>query len=410
MKKAIAIIGAGLVGTLSAIYFAKRGYSVSLYERRPDPRKQTVERGRSINLALSHRGIAALKKVNLDTRVLQEAVPVYGRAVHAADDQVSFQAYSFHANEFNYSVSREGLNKLLLEALQQYPKVNLVFDTTMALADIAKTELVIIADGAASHIRRELVNQHLTLCQEVNSDQGYKELMIAPEQAKSLSLNHLHIWPRHDFMLIALPNFDGSFTCTLFMPVDDFSSINDEKKIATFFKTHFPQIQTLIPDYLVQYQHNPVGLLKTTASNPWFIDGRFLLIGDAAHAIVPFLGQGMNCGFEDCEILDNLLDQYSDDSNQAFQHFSENRKIDTDAIATLSLGNYLEMRHKVVDPDYLQKRAIESELVKKYPDKYRPIYELISYTSMPYSKILQLKKHREKLLQRLVRQQNRSHR
>lgn len=401
MKREITIVGAGLVGCVCALYFAKRDYQVTLFERRPDMRKKQVDRGRSINLALSHRGISALSQLNLSEKILAHAVPMYGRCVHDLQKNTNFQPYSFHPHEFNYSVSREFLNQQLLDALEDYSNVKIQFEKNITLKDIQDTQ-TIIADGASSHIRKELQLAEQVNFSEIDLDHAYKELTISAVNGQSLKKNYLHIWPRNEFMLIALPNFDGSFTCTLFMPLQNFSSFKTEAEIKQFFQVNFAEAVALMPDLIEQYSNNPVGLLKTVSGTPWVVNDKLLFIGDAAHAIVPFLGQGMNCGFEDCQILNGLLDSCHDNLSQAFKLFAEARKADTDAIAQLSLENYLEMRQKVIDETYLKKRAIEQELVKKFPTKYRPLYELISYTSTPYSQILQLKLKREKLLQRLL--------
>lgn len=410
-KKSITIIGAGLVGSLCALYFARRGYAVTVFERRPDLRTHPLEGGRSINLALSHRGITALQQVNVSEKILAEAVPMFGRCVHDLTQQISFQPYSFHEHEFNYSVSRERLNRLLLDELDTYSNVKLVFEKNVILDDIKKLSEenadretpIVVADGASSHIRKELQQLNTVNFSEIDSEHAYKELSISAEHGKELQKNYLHIWPRQQFMLIALPNFDGTFTCTLFMPTSKFAELNTEEKILIFFQENFSEVVRLMPDLLQQYNKNPVGALKSVQGSPWCVKDKIVFIGDAAHAMLPFLGQGMNCGFEDCQILNSLLDHYHDDIALAFKNFSEARKLDTDAITQLSLENYLEMRHKVIDAAYLKKREIEQQLVKKFPQKYRPIYELISYTNLPYSDILRLKIKREKLLERLVR-------
>ncbi len=406
MKKSIVIVGAGLVGCVAALYFARRGYEITLYERRADLRTHGLIQGRSINLALSHRGISALQQLNLSHQVLAEAVPMYGRCVHNKQNELSYQPYSFHPNEFNYAVSRERLNYILLDQLDTYVTVKVKFEHTIELNNLKNIAVEIpwiIADGASSHIRKELTQLRQVNFTETVSEHSYKELTISMQHGFALKKNYLHIWPMHEFMLIALPNLVGSFTCTLFMPTEKFLHLNTSKQIHAFFKDNFSGLNALIPDLVEQFQKNPLGSLKTIDGGPWFVDDQMLFIGDAAHGILPFLGQGMNCGFEDCQLLDALLDHFDDNWHLAFKVFSEQRKIDTDAIAKLSLANYLEMRHKVVDKEYLKKREIEQFLVSTYPKKYRPIYELISYTSIPYAEILKLQLKREKLLQRLLK-------
>lgn len=385
-QTSVTIIGAGLVGTAMAIYLAKLGLRVTVHERRADLRKETVEAGRSINLALSHRGICTLTELGLTDIILKKAVPVYGRCVHK-NGSLDYQAYSHNPEEFNYSVSREQLNHSLLDKLESYDNVKINFSSSVDYANLPDADFIIAADGASSHIRRELQQQSKVSFSEVYSEQSYKELTMATEFGTALDKHYLHIWPCHEFMLIALPNLDGSFTCTLFMPDAKFAELKSNETIKNFFQTNFSEIQPLIPDLLEQYQANLVSELKTVQGDPWLVNNRLLFIGDAAHAMLPYLGQGMNCGLEDCRLLNEKLAS-SNTFLEAMQAFAETRKKDTDAITELSLRNYQEMCHKVVEADYLAKRQHEAELAKQKPHEFRNLYQKITYTNIPYSELL----------------------
>ena len=424
MKKNIIIVGAGLVGSLLSIYLSKRGYKVRIYERRGDMRRATVEAGRSINLALSDRGLLALEKVGIVEEIRKISIPMHGRFIHNLDGTTAFQPYG-KEGQFINSVSRGELNKKLM-GLAQEQGVEIYFhekcsiinwkeneieftntksgDTTDVRADI-----IFGADGAFSAARlQHQLNHDKFDYHQYYIDCGYKELTIPAGDGGSFLLgkNALHIWPRKDYMLIALPNLDGSFTCTLFFPFaaeHSFEKSDTEEKVTTFFKKTFPDIIPLIPDLNKQFFHNPVSSLVTVKCFPWIREDKFALIGDAAHAIVPFFGQGMNCGFEDCRILDELIKQNDDDWETILQQYQTLRKPDGDAIADLAINNFTEMREKTADPKFLLQKKIEARLHEKYPDKWIPAYSQVAFSpQIRYSEALQRGKKQEAIMQEVM--------
>ncbi len=371
-QKKITIIGAGLVGSLAAIYFAKRGYKVTVFERRGDMRKTNVDRGRSINLALSTRGLIALEEVGLANVIRMNAIPMKGRMMHDIAGNLSFLPYG-KEGQFINSISRGDLNILLMDAAEK-AGVEIIFNHKFSSLDEIDFELLIGADGAYSAVRQALqVSGRFNFSQEY-IEHGYKELHIPP--GTNLEKNALHIWPRESFMMIALPNPDGSFTGTLFLSFDQFDSLKNAKR---FFEETFADALKLIPDFEQQWTDNPVSSLVTMKCWPWSHGNNVLLIGDAAHAVVPFYGQGMNAGFEDCRILNKLLDQNKDDWNIAIKEFEKLRKPDADAIATLALDNFVEMRDLVADEEFLLRKKIEARLNQLYPDKWVPLYSMVTF-------------------------------
>jgi kynurenine 3-monooxygenase len=420
--KHIILIGGGLSGSLMAIFLARRGHKVDVYERRPDPRKLIAYQGKSINLALSNRGIAALKKVNLDEAVLQTAIPMSGRMMHSTTGELSYQPYGKQGQAIN-SVSRGGLNIRLLELADAYENISLHFDQRcIALDNECRTatfedekgnqrnveaDIFIGSDGAFAATRL-----HLQLTQRFDYEQdfenyGYKELHIPPTASGEFALekNCLHIWPRGNFMMIALPNIDGSFTCTLFFPYEgdvSFASVNDETKAKAFFEQYFPDVIPLMPDYLNNYLNNPLGNLVTIKCFPWVYKDKLALIGDAAHAVVPFYGQGMNCSFEDCIVLDDCIEKYGDDWNKIFSEYQTLRKPNADAIANLAQQNFVEMRDKVGDAAFLHRKHIEHELVEHYGDLFKSQYELVTFSLQPYSYAMARGKVNDKILDEII--------
>lgn len=423
MKKNITIIGAGLVGSLLSIYLAKRGHKIRIYERRGDMRKEKMVAGRSINLALSDRGLLALDKVGLSEEIKQIAIPMHGRHIHNIDGTNAFQPYG-KEGQFINSVSRASLNMKLMDLAEQH-EVEIHFNhkcssidwktnsITFELADsrllTQDSELIFGSDGAFSTARLQHQLQHDKFdYQQYYIDCGYKELTIpaGPEGSFLLEKNGLHIWPRKNYMLIALPNIDGSFTCTLFFPFageQSFEKLNDEEKVASFFETTFPEIIPLIPDLNNQFFHNPVSSLVTIKCFPWIRDDKFALIGDAAHAIVPFFGQGMNCGFEDCRILDELIEQNGNDWHTILQQYQTLRKPDGDAIADLAVNNFTEMREKTAEPRFLLQKKIEAMLYEKYPDKWIPAYTQVTFSPhIRYSEALQRGQNQEAIMEEVM--------
>ncbi|QQS33964.1 MAG: FAD-dependent monooxygenase [Acidobacteriota bacterium] len=423
-ERSITIIGAGLAGSLLSIYLARRGFRVNVFEARGDMRKDIVEAGRSINLALSDRGIAALREVRMDDYMLAEAVPMYGRMIHDAAGNTKLLPYSGREGEYINSVSRSGLNIALMNEAEKHENVRFVFNERCADFDTLSGEIsfdtgktiigdtVFATDGAGSPIRQAMQRQMPEFQYlSVFLDHGYKELHIPPGPNGEFLLekNALHIWPRHRFMMIALPNFDGSFTCTLFLahkseqPVltdgDEreisFETLTDEATLLEFFNREFPDAVPLMPTLAEDFFANPTGQLGTVKCWPWNVDGKVLLLGDSAHAVVPFYGQGMNCSFEDVRVLAGLIDGQMPQTSTSgggeiewasiFEQYGELRKVNTDAIADLAEENFYEMRDATANPVFQRKRELETRLEHEFPDYYSK-YSMVTFREdMPYS-------------------------
>ncbi|TNH23208.1 FAD-dependent monooxygenase [Micromonospora orduensis] len=402
----IAIIGAGLAGCLAACFLARRGYPVALYERRPDPRTGTAERGRSINLALSERGLDALRRIGLAEQVMADALPMRGRMIHPVQGEPQFQSYSAGGGRAINSISRGALNNALLDAAAALPGVRIVFDHRLVGLDPsdgalsfetpqgtvdAKASVVLGADGAGSVVRGQLLASGLLRESVDFLDYGYKELTI-PALGGDFALEEdaLHIWPRGTSMMIALPNPDRSFTCTLFWPNEgpgSFAALDNPLAIERHFAEHYPDVIPLAPTLVDDYQHNPVGVLGTVRCTPWQVSGTVGLLGDAAHAIVPFYGQGANCAFEDVVELDRCLDECADDWAAALPLFQRRRQENAEAIAQMALTNFVEMRDKVASPVFQLRRRVEHALERALPDRYVSQYELVSFSTTPYSEV-----------------------
>lgn len=383
MTDDVAVVGAGLAGCLLACFLARRGHRVTLYERRPDPRLGFVERGRSINLALSERGLDALRRVGLDDAVMKVALPMYGRMMHSPTGELTFQPYSADRQRAINSISRGDLNALLLDACTAMPGVTVHFERRITgLDDLRGHQVVIGADGANSAVRQAVpAFEH----RQDFLEYGYRELTIPPVDGDfAMDPSALHIWPRGRAMMIALPNPDRSFTATLFWPHRDFTEITDP---TAHFQQHYPDAYALMPSLTSDYAHNPVGALGTVRCWPWVYEGRVALLGDAAHAIVPFYGQGANCAFEDCVELDRCLDETGDAWPEALERYQERRKENTDAIAEMALENFVEMRDKVGSRVFLWRKRIQHALERALPGRYMSRYELVSFTTVPYAQI-----------------------
>ncbi|HVS77479.1 MAG TPA: NAD(P)/FAD-dependent oxidoreductase [Steroidobacteraceae bacterium] len=397
--QAVNIVGAGLAGALLAVLLARRGFAIDLYDRRPDPRLAASERGRSINLALAARGIAALERAGLMERVRPLLIPMRGRMVHSLSGETRLQPYGQRQSEVIYSVSRADLNRVLIEEAARHPQVRLRFRHTCLEATPADGTLrfrdestgadchvpmatAFATDGAGSAIRASLVRAGLVTAREDRLDHDYKELTIPAHEARHVMEPHaLHIWPRGGFMLIALPNMDGSFTATLFLArsgPDSFDSLTDSERVRSLFDGQFADAVRLMPRLLEEFTSHPQGLLGTVHARPWHIGGRVLLLGDAAHAIVPFHGQGMNASFEDCRVLDGLLDRH-EDWGALFAQFERCRLPDTAAIAQMALENYVEMRDTVRDPGYLRRKELAMELERRFPGRFIPRYSMVMF-------------------------------
>ncbi|MET9660304.1 NAD(P)/FAD-dependent oxidoreductase [Streptomyces sp. NPDC006510] len=412
----IAIVGAGLSGCLLACYLARRGHRVELYERRPDPRTGTAERGRSINLALSERGLDALRRIGLEEQIMADALPMRGRMIHPVDGPLDYQQYSHDGERAINSISRGVLNNALLDAAEAAPGVKVVFEHRLTGLDPDKgamtyetpvgeiravADVVIGADGAGSIVRGAL-EPYGTQVSTDFLDYGYKELTIpAVDGEFALDPGALHIWPRGTSMMIALPNPDKSFTCTLFWPNTgelSFEALDSADAITRHFRTHYPDVVPLMPTLVDDYEHNPVGLLGTVCCTPWQRRGRVALIGDAAHAIVPFYGQGANCGFEDVVELDRCLDTTGGDWARALPLFEERRKENADAIGAMALENFVEMRDKVASPAFRLVKGVEHALERALPGRFVSRYELVSFSTVPYAQVRRRVRRRQRLL------------
>ena len=402
-KEKILIVGAGLCGSMLALRMAQRGYQVVVYESRSDLRKSDISAGRSINLALSNRGLKALRMAGIEEKARELCIPMKGRLMHDAASNTFESNYSGRQGEFINSISRGDLNGLLLTEAEKYSNVKIHFNTRCLEIDIetkiasfqsidsekqftVQADVIFGTDGAGSSLRKSYEKQfpEFSVTQDFLTH-GYKELEIPADKNGNhvISKEHLHIWPRGDYMLIALPNMDGSFTVTLFLSYSEglynFDNLVTEEKIIEFFKKDFPDALSLIPDVLKEFENNPTGKLGTIKCYPWSYKGNTLLLGDSSHAIVPFYGQGMNASFEDVYVFDNVLNQFEGDWSTVFSEFQKQRKIDTDAIADLAIDNYYEMRDHVANPLFKEKRIVEMNLEKYFPTEYFSKYSLVTF-------------------------------
>jgi kynurenine 3-monooxygenase len=400
----VTIVGAGLVGSLLSVLLRKKGYEVSLYEKRPDPRHHVLDGGRSINLVITSRGIHGLKMAGLDTKIKQFAVPVYGRMMHSKTGELTYQPYG-QENEFNLSISRGELNRFLINEAEKAgtkiyfeheiknirPESNEVSFSIGHSEVKANYDILFGADGAGSHTRRRLKDIYNFDEKTEWLSADYKELTLPldADGKPQLKTDALHIWPRGGHMMMALANHNGSFTVTLYLPKTGspvaFDKVVTPTDIENLFKTEFPDAVPLMPELVKEFMNHPQGTLGTVRSSQWVFNNSIALIGDAAHAIVPFFGQGMNCGFEDCTELIRLLDEAENDWVSALKEYEYSRKKNANAIADMALENFVEMRDKVGDAQFLARKKIEGALEKKYPGVYKSRYGMITYTLIPYS-------------------------
>ena len=419
MKKSqsITIAGAGLVGSLMSIYLAKRGYTVNVFEKRPDMRTKSLDGGRSINLALSNRGWWPLKEVGLESAVMDMVIPMTGRMMHDTSGTLTFQPYGKEGQAIN-SISRGGLNALLMNEAEK-AGVRIHFGCSIHHVDFdtstisyqksdgpltqQQADIIVGSDGAFSAIRKSMQLTDRFNYSQHYIEHGYKELTIpAGKNGEYLLGKHsLHIWPRGNYMLIALPNKDASFTCTLFFPYEgphSFERINSDKDILDLFERDFPDTLPIIPSVVDDYRNNPTSSLVTVKCYPW-MKNKTLIMGDASHAIVPFYGQGMNSGFEDCRVLNALLDTFDDDWSEVLPAFQQERKPDADAISHLALQNFIEMRDLVGDESFLLRKKIEAKLQECYPDKWVPLYSMVTFReSLRYSEALKKGLQQKKIM------------
>lgn len=411
MKNETAIIvGAGLVGSLWAVFLARRGYQVKVFERRSDMRQAGYYGGKSINLAMSERGWKAIDQAGIREKLEKVAIPMPGRMIHNLSGEVVFQPYG-KEGEAIYSVSRGGLNLELLHIAGAFPNVEFYFEHRCVEVDLnnpvitfedmktgeVKTldaPLIFGTDGAFSAVRYALQRTDRFNYRQFYLDHGYKELTIPPNEdgTHRMDPDALHIWPRGNHMLIALPNADGSFTCTMFLPFEgpvSFEHLTNDAEVMAFFEKYFPDAIPLMPTLLHDFWANPTSSLVTVQCSPWQWQGRILLLGDAAHAIVPFYGQGMNAGFEDCTILDAMLDEMGGDWSKTIPAFAKTRVPDGHAIAELAQRNFIEMRDLVADPKFLLRKKITADLHAKFPQDFLPVYSMVTFSNTPYHVAMQ---------------------
>jgi len=423
-SKKIAVVGSGLVGSLLAIYLRKAGHTVHVYDRSPDIR-QIQFSGRSINLAMSNRGWKALDGVGVGDAVREIAIPMDKRAIHLVD-KLNFQNYG-QEGESIYSISRGILNRKMIDLAEnagaEFFFEQKIWDVTLADATLhigetergawedKKYDMVFGADGAFSRIRHRMQRQSMFNYSQEFLNIGYKELNIPanPDGSHKLDKNSFHIWPRGEYMLIALPNLDGSFTCTLFMPFEgenSFDLLQERKDVVTFFETNFPDSIDVIPELAEDFFKNPTSTLVTMKCFPWTYSDKVALIGDACHAIVPFYGQGMNAGFEDISILYEMMEKYGEDWETVFSEYEKSRKPNADAIAELSYRNFLEMSSKTADDKFLLQKKIEKVFSDRHPDKWIPLYSRVTFSDRPYSEALAIGDFQNEIMQEVLLTEN----
>lgn len=428
-KDKIIIVGAGLCGSMLAVKMAQRGFDVVVYEKRPDMRTYMEDAGRSINLALSARGLMALESAGLKQAVLDNCIPMHGRMVHPIEGEEFLSPYSGRNEDFINSVSRPGLNIDLINEAEKHENVKIHFSTSVTSIDLKKARIeyildgekyadkgtvVIGTDGAGSVVRRALMAKTTKLLFNYSQDflrHGYKELTIKPtdEGGWRIHKEALHIWPNGHFMIIALPNLDGSFTVTMFHPFEGeagFNTLNTPEKLESFFTKYYPSLIPFMPHYKEEYFENPVGTLGTIKCYPWQAFGKTLIMGDASHAVVPFYGQGMNASLEDVRVFDETIEEIGDNWDEVFSVFQDKRKQNTDAIADLAIDNFYEMRDHVDDLNFMRKRKIEMQLEQTFPDYYSK-YSLVTFRpELPYHDAMVLGRKQDALLLSMVDSEN----
>jgi len=417
-KDEIIIIGGGLVGALLSIFMAREGFKIYVVEKRPDPRNVKISGGRSINLALSYRGLKSLNRVGIKDEVEKLCTPMHGRMMHDKSGQLSFQPYG-EKGQFINSVSRKKLNELLLEKAESLG-VQLFFDEKCHDVNLQTGEIIlkdkkleakqiIGADGAFSVVRKQYFNLPRFNYSQYFLGHGYKELTIPASNKGDYQMEPgaLHIWPRGNFMMIALPNRDKSFTCTLFLPFEGeenaFSVLEDGRDVTRFFEEHFPDSLDFLPSLTKDFFQNPTSALVTIRCYPW-VNNKSVLIGDAAHAIVPFYGQGMNAGFEDCSVFTDVLKAHNFNWDDTLESFQKSRKPDADAISELALQNFHEMSSKVMDDKFIWQKKVESALHKHKPYQWVPLYSMVTFSDIPYSQALAVGKMQDAIMNSVLRE------
>ncbi len=423
MKQAT-IVGSGLVGSLWAVYLTKAGYSVKIVERRADMRLATMSAGKSINLAMSFRGWKALDTIGIGDQIREIAIPMYGRTMHDMSGKTTYQPYGIN-DQAIYSVSRGEINAKLMTIAEQSGKTEILFNEECINADLEKgivflkntqtgtlseikSDVVFATDGAFSAIRYNSIQKtdRFSFSQNFIED-GYREILLPANEdgTHKLGKNSLHIWPRGRFMLIALPNFNGSYTCTLFMPFDGdkncFNNLTSKEKVEDFFKTTFPDFFEMMPNIADAWESHPLSSLAIIRCYPW-AHGKTVLMGDAAHATVPFYGQGMNAGFEDCSEMYRLMQKHNENWDAVFKEFETTRKPNGDAVQDLSVHNYIVMRDKVADPMFLLQQKIERRMNELYKEKYFPLYSMVSFSDIEYQVAWKKGLDQETMIKKLI--------
>src|SRR5213082_433666 len=431
MSGKFVLIGSGLAGGLLAAYLGRHGYEVELYERRSDPREGNIVGGRSINLALSTRGIHALEQLGIANEVLRHAIPMRGRMIHDKSGTLHFSSYDRDPNKFINSIGRAALNTIVIEAAQRYPSVRVRFNHRCTDVDLdsataklissgaegavsaadsdrqiikARADAIVGVDGAFSAVRQSMQKKISGFeYDESYLAHGYKELTIppAPDGSWRMEKEALHIWPRKSFMMIALPNPDGSFTCTLFWEFEgprSFATTKTDDEVRRFFEEEFPDAVPLMPALLEDFRQNPTGSLVTIRCGPWFYKDKVALVGDAAHAVVPFYGQGMNAAFEDCVVLDECLEKFPENHERAFREYFSRRKENADALADLALENFIEMRDKTASKAFRAKKKLDHFLEAALPGIYLPLYTMVTFTRIPYAEAAQRARRQDSII------------
>ncbi|XP_020627664.1 kynurenine 3-monooxygenase-like [Orbicella faveolata] len=421
--KKVVVVGGGLAGALIAVYLAKRGFKVDVYEARKDPRKEVEQRGRSVNLALSVRGIESLRAVGAEGPVISLGIPMHARMIHSHSGRTTPIPYGKKGQHL-LSVERQKLNKDLLSVAESLPGVGLHFEHKLIAADLEKghltfkcnrsddqklevdADLVLGCDGAYSALRRELMKRPRFDFSQEYIPHGYKELCLAPtpDGEFAMAVNHLHIWPRQMFMLIALPNQDRSFTCTLFLPFDQFDNLKTKEDVLNFFQAEFPDFLFLMGEekLVEEFFRNPTGPMVSIKCKPYHVLDKLVIIGDAAHAMVPFYGQGTNCAFEDCLVLDGLLEKHNNDFGIALPEYSRIRNKDAEAMCDLAMYNYIVMRSLVTSPVFLMKKKLFNFLHWLMPKTFIPLYTMVSFSQIPYKTVIERSQWQEKVVKRAV--------
>jgi kynurenine 3-monooxygenase len=420
MPTKFTLIGSGLAGGLLAAYLGRREYEVDLYERRPDPRAGNFVGGRSINLALSTRGLHALQQLGIADEVMQHAIPMRGRMIHDKSGELHFSAYDRDPRKCINSIGRGALNTTVIEAAQRYPNVRVHFNHRCTDVDLdapaaqlfnaetdelveARSDAIIGVDGAFSAVRRSMQRLERFDCSQSYLAHGYKELSIPPTADGSwrMEKHALHIWPRKSFMMIALPNPDGSFTCTIFWEFEgprSLATTQTDDQVRRFFDEEFPDAVPLMPRLLQDFRDNSSGSLVTIKCAPWHYRDKVALVGDAAHAVVPFYGQGMNAAFEDCVVLDECLGEFAKDRERAFAGYFIKRKENADALADLAIENFIEMRDKTASRTFRTKKKLDHLLEGLLPGVYLPLYTMVTFTRIPYAKAARRARRQDRLV------------